>query len=242
MHGWSTLLTSLGPAHALVLHGASTPSVNVDLNGLRDPSSALVIVIALTLLSIAPSLLVLMTGFTRIFMVLGLTRNALGLQNMPPNQVLAGLALFLSLFIMGPVLSQIDHQAVQPYLHGSIDATQAITRAEGPLRSWMLRQTGKDELSLFTSEVNDQALAPSSLPMTTVVPAFVLSQVQSALLIGFIVFVPFMVIDLVVSSVLMSMGMFMLPPTLVSLPFKILLFVLVDGWTLVVHSLLTSFH
>jgi flagellar biosynthetic protein FliP len=242
MYRWSELSLVLSPARALSLHGASTPSVNVNLNGLRSPSSGLVIVIALTLLSVAPSLLVLMTGFTRIFIVLGLTRNALGLQTIPPNQVLAGLALFLSLFVMAPVLSQIDHQAVQPYLHGTIDATVAITRAESPLREWMLRQTGKDELTLFTSEVNQQQMAPTSLPMTTVVPAFVLSQVQSALLIGFIVFIPFMVIDLVVSSVLMSMGMFMLPPTLVSLPFKILLFVLVNGWSLVVHSLLTSFH
>jgi flagellar biosynthetic protein FliP len=233
------------PASALLMQpaqAASTPSVNVDLNGLRSPSSGLVIVIALTLLSVAPSLLVLMTGFTRIFMVLGLTRNALGLQSMPPNQVLAGLALFLSLFVMGPVLSQIDHQAVQPYLHGTINATQAIAHAEAPLRAWMLRQTGKDELALFTSEAHQQSLTAASLPMTTVVPAFVLSQVQSAMLIGFIVFIPFMVIDLVVSSVLMSMGMMMLPPSLISLPFKILLFVLVDGWALVVHSLLTSFH
>lgn len=247
MHGTSipTAISTARAVAAFPRHGlltASTPSVNVNLNGLRSPSSALVIVIALTLLSVAPSLLILMTGFTRIFMVLGLTRNALGLQTMPPNQVLAGLALFLSLFVMGPVLSQIDHQAVQPYLHGSINATQAISDAETPLRTWMLRQTGTDELSLFTSEAKETTLADASLPMTTVVPAFVLSQVQSAMLIGFIIFLPFMVIDLVVASVLMSMGMFMLPPSLISLPFKILLFVLVDGWALVVHSLLTSFH
>jgi flagellar biosynthetic protein FliP len=232
--GWQ-LASSWHAVGALV---ASTPSVNVNLSGLKSP----VIIIALTLLSIAPSLLILMTGFTRIFMVLGLTRNALGLTTMPPNQVLAGLALFLSLFIMAPVLSQVDHQAVQPYLHGTISATQAINDAETPVRAWMLRQTGTDELSLFTSTAHEQAVATSSLPMTTVVPAFVLTQVQSAMLIGFIVFLPFMVIDLVVASILMSMGMMMLPPSLISLPFKILLFVLVDGWTLVVHSLLTSFH
>lgn len=222
--------------------GAPTPSVNVNLSGLRQPSSALLIIIALTLLSIAPSLLVLLTGFTRIFMVLGLTRNALGLQSIPPNQVLAGLALFISLFIMSPVLSQIDHQAVQPYLHGQINATRAITEAEAPLRTWMLRQTDQNELALFTSAAHEQSRPPQDLPMTTVIPAFVLSQLQSALLIGFIIFIPFMVIDLVVSSVLMSMGMYMLPPTLVGLPFKILLFVLVDGWALVTHALITSFH
>ncbi|HTW98901.1 MAG TPA: flagellar type III secretion system pore protein FliP, partial [Acidimicrobiales bacterium] len=227
---------------ALPRLGASTPSVNVSLSGLKTPSSALVIIIALTLLSVAPSLLILMTGFTRIFMVLGLTRNALGLQTTPPNQVLAGLALFLSLFVMGPVLSQVDHQAVQPYLHGTITATQAISNAEAPVKSWMLRQTGTDELSLFTTEAHETTANLQSLPMTTVVPAFVLSQVQSAMLIGFIVFIPFMVIDIAIASILMSMGMFMLPPSLISLPFKILLFVLVDGWALVVHSLLASFH
>jgi flagellar biosynthetic protein FliP len=224
----------------LALAGPS-PSVTIDLRGLHSPSTSILVVVALTLLSVAPSLLVLLTGFTRIFIVLGLTRNALGLQSIPPNQVLAGIALFLSLFVMAPVLSQINHDAVQPYLHGKVDATTAIKAAETPLKSWMLRQTRANELALFRSAAHEHG-SPASLPMTTVVPAFVLSEVESAFVIGFVVFIPFMVIDLVVSSVLMSMGMFMLPPTLVSLPFKILLFVLVDGWALVVHTLLSSFH
>jgi len=221
---------------------SASPSVNINVSGLHSPSSSLVIIIALTLLSIAPSLLILMTGFTRIFIVLGLTRSALGLQNTPPNQVIAGLALFISLAIMAPVLGQINHVAVQPYLHGKLNATQAIDKGEVPLKSWMLKQTRDTELSMFASSAHDSIRQPMKLPMTVVIPAFVLSEVQSAFIIGFVIFLPFMIIDLVVASVLMAMGMFMLPPTLVSLPFKILLFVMVDGWALVVHSLLLSFH
>ncbi len=221
---------------------AASPSVNINLSGLHAPSSALVIIVGLTLLSIAPSLLILMTGFTRIFIVLGLTRSALGLQNTPPNQVIAGLALFISLAIMAPVLGQINHVAVQPYLHGKVNATQAIEKGEVPLKSWMLKQTRDSELSMFAGNKQNLLKDPAKLPMTVVIPAFVLSEVQSAFIIGFVIFLPFMIIDLVVASILMAMGMFMLPPTLVSLPFKILLFVLVDGWSLVVHSLLLSFH
>jgi len=224
------------------LVAANTPSVNISLGGLHSPSTSIVVLIALTILSIAPSALILLTGFTRIFIVLGLTRSALGLQNTPPNQVIAGIALFLSLFIMAPVLGQIDHVAVEPYLHGTLSATSAIRTGEVPLKDWMLKQTRSDELQMFASEQHDHYSDPKTLPMTVVVPAFVLSEVQSAFTIGFVIFIPFLVIDLVVASVLMSMGMFMLPPTLVSLPFKILLFVLVDGWGLVVHSLLVSFH
>jgi flagellar biosynthetic protein FliP len=191
---------------------------------------------------VAPSLLILMTGFTRIFIVLGLTRSALGLQNTPPNQVIAGLSLIIALFIMSPVISQIDHQAVEPYLHGKMSATVAIDKGEVPLKDWMLKQTRSAELDMFASQQHDSVATPKDLPIAVVIPAFVLSEVQTGFTIGFVIFIPFLVIDLVVSSVLMSMGMFMLPPTLVSLPFKILLFVLVDGWTLVVHSLITSFN
>ncbi len=183
-----------------------------------------------------------MTGFTRVFIVLSLTRNALGTQTVPPNQVLAGLALILTLFIMAPIVSTINHVAVQPYEHGKLTASQAIDAGEVPLKKWMLEQTKDEELSLFTSYAHENAAHPQSLPITTVVPAFVLSEIESGFLIGFMIFIPFMIIDLVVSAIMMSMGMFMLPPTLISLPFKILLFVLVDGWTLVVHSLLLSFN
>jgi flagellar biosynthesis protein FliP len=221
---------------------AATSNVNVNISGLKDPSTSVLIIIVLSVLAIAPSVLVLMTGFTRVFIVLSLTRNALGTQTVPPNQVLAGLALILSLFIMAPVITSIDHVAIQPYEHGKLTATQAIDAGEVPLKKWMLEQTKDDQLVLFTSFSHESSAHPESLPMTTVIPAFVLSEIETAFLIGFMIFIPFMIIDLVVSAIMMSMGMYMLPPTLISLPFKILLFVLVDGWTLVVHSLLVSFN
>lgn len=217
-------------------------SVNVNLSGLKSPSTSVLIIIVLTVLAIAPSILMLMTAFPRVFIVLSLTRNALGTQTVPPNQVLAGLALILSLFIMAPVISTIDHVAIQPYEHGTLTATQAIDKGEVPLKNWMLKQTKQQELSLFASYNHESVSNPQSLPMTTVIPAFVLSEIEIAFLIGFMIFIPFMIIDLVVSAIMMSMGMYMLPPTLISLPFKILLFVLVNGWTLVVHSLLISFN
>lgn len=225
----------------LALLGAAS-NVNVNINGLKDPSTAVLIIVVITVLAIAPAILILCTGFTRIFIVLSLTRSALGTQTVPPNQVIAGLALILSLFVMSPVFSSIDHVAVQPYEHGKLTATQAIDAGEAPLKHWMLEQTKSGDLELFASAAHEHVNHPASLPLTTVVPAFVLSQLESAFLIGFMIFIPFMVIDLVVSAIMMSMGMYMLPPTLISLPFKILLFVLVDGWTLVAHSLLQSFH
>jgi flagellar biosynthetic protein FliP len=218
------------------------PNVNVNVSGLKSPSSSILIIIVLTVLSVAPSVLVLMTAFPRVFIVLSLTRNALGTQAVPPNQVLAGLALILTLFIMAPVTAAIDHVAIKPYERGTVTATQAINLGEAPLKEWMLKQTHVNELALFTSYSHEDAKHPQSLPLTTVVPAFVLSEIQTAFLIGFMIFIPFMVIDLVVSAIMMSMGMYMLPPTLIALPFKILLFVLVNGWALVVHSLLLSFN
>ncbi len=221
---------------------AASSNLNVNISGLKSPSTSVLIIIVLTVLSVAPSLLVLMTAFPRVFIVLSLTRNALGTQTVPPNQVLAGLALILTLFIMAPVLSSIDHVAIQPYEHGQISATQAIDQGEVPLKQWMLKQTNDTDLGLFTSYRHENASDPMTLPLTTVIPAFVLSEIQSAFLIGFMIFLPFMIIDLVVSAIMMSIGIYMLPPTLISLPFKILLFVLVDGWALVVHSLLLSYN
>lgn len=221
---------------------AAGSSINVNVNGLKDPSTSVLIIIVLTVLSIAPAILMLVTAFPRVFIVLSLTRNALGTSTVPPNQVLAGLALILSLFIMAPVATTIYHDAVVPYEHGSLTATQAIDTGEVPLKKWMLEQTRDEDLELFSSYAHQSAKHPDALPMTTVMPAFVLSEFETAFLIGFMIFVPFMIIDLVVSSIMMSMGMYMLPPTLISLPFKILLFVLVDGWALVTHALLTSFN
>ncbi|MGH9082230.1 MAG: flagellar biosynthetic protein FliP, partial [Acidimicrobiales bacterium] len=157
-------------------------------------------------------------------------------------QVLVGIALFISLFLMAPTLATLNHVAIQPYLHGHLNATQAFGRAEIPLKHWMLRQTGKQELALTTSVAHQTAAHPMHVSLSAIVPAFLLSQLRDAFIIGFVIFVPFLIIDLVVASTLMSVGIVMLPPTLVSLPFKLLLFVLVDGWVLVVQSLITSFR
>jgi flagellar biosynthetic protein FliP len=212
-------------------------------NTVSKPSESLTIIIFLTLLSVAPALLIMLTSFTRVIIVLSLTRNAMGLQTVPPSQVLAGLALFITLFIMSPVITSINHDAVQPYLHGKITQSQAITKGEAPLKTWMLKQTRTTELALFVDHSGaPKPSSPDKVSMTELVPAFALSEIKSAFIIGFVVFVPFLVIDLIVSSTLMSMGMMMLPPVLVSLPFKILLFVLVDGWALVVKSLITSYR
>jgi flagellar biosynthetic protein FliP len=183
------------------------------------------------------------TSFTKIIVVLSLTRNALGLTNVPPNQVLAGLALFLSLFVMGPVLSQVNHDGIQPYLNGTLTQSQAFDAGVKPLRNFMLDHTRKDELALMTKAAKQNLPAGrDDVPLTTLIPAFVLSELKSAFIIGFVIFIPFLVIDIVISSSLMSMGMMMLPPVVISLPFKLLLFVLIDGWGLVVTSLVSSYH
>jgi flagellar biosynthetic protein FliP len=206
------------------------------------PSTSVVVLLGMTLLSVAPSLLLMMTSFTKIFVVLGLTRNALGLQGVPPNQVLAALALFLSVFIMFPVLGDINTVAVQPYLAGDAGFTDALNAAADPLRTFMLGQTREEDIALLTraAELPNPA-SPDVVPMQTLIPAFMLSELRAAFVIGFVIFVPFLVIDLVVSAVLMSMGMMMLPPVMISLPFKILLFVLVDGWGLIITTLVGSY-
>ncbi|HUO48983.1 MAG TPA: flagellar type III secretion system pore protein FliP [Acidimicrobiales bacterium] len=222
---------------------AAASSVTVNLGGgLNKPSSSILVLLAVTVLAVAPSMLILLTGFTRIVIVFGLTRNALGLGTIPPNQVIAGLALFLSLFIMAPTLNQMNKVALQPYLHGQETATQAYRAAEVPLKSWLLKQTGKDELAVTTSIDGEHPKKAADTSLAAVIPAFLLSQLKSAFTIGFVIFIPFLIIDLVVSATLMSMGVVMLPPTLVSLPFKLLLFVLVNGWVLITHSLVVSFH
>ncbi|MHB1598389.1 MAG: flagellar type III secretion system pore protein FliP [Acidimicrobiales bacterium] len=221
---------------------AST-SVSINLgNTLSKPTTSILVILAGTFLSVAPSLLILCTGFVRIIIVLGLTRQALGLSTTPPNQVLVGIALFVSLFLMTPTLSAMNHDALQPYLHGKMDATQAYREAEVPLKTWMLKQTGTEELTVTESIAHDHPSAPMGAPLSTIIPAFLLTQLKTAFIIGFVIFVPFLVIDLVVAATLMSMGIVMLPPTIVSLPFKLLLFVLVDGWVLVLQTLVSSFR
>ena len=211
--------------------------------GKGKPSSSLVVILAITALSVAPALLLLTTSFTKIFVVLGLTRNALGLQGTPPNQVLAGLALFLTLFVMSPVLTKVNDQGVQPYLKGTLSQSQAFEAGVQPLRSFMVSHTRNEELALITQAAGQpKPRSAATVPLTTLVPAFVLSELRSAFVIGFLVFIPFLVIDLVVSAALMSLGMMMLPPVTVSLPFKLLLFVLVDGWGLIVQALVASYR
>jgi flagellar biosynthetic protein FliP len=217
-------------------------TVNVTVDGTTKPSNTLVILVALTLLSVAPAILLLTTSFTKCFVVLSITRNALGLTSVPPNQVLAGLALFLSMFIMGPVLSDMNTQGVQPYLHGTKTQSVAFKDGSAPLRKFMLDHTRKDDIALLTKAASAPRPAnPSKVPLSTLVPAFVLSELRAAFIIGFVIYVPFLVIDMVVSASLMSMGMMMLPPVTVSLPFKLLLFVLVNGWGLIVTALVTSY-
>jgi flagellar biosynthetic protein FliP len=219
-------------------------SVSVELDGLADkPSTSVTLLLSITLLSVAPALLLTCTSFTKILIVLGLTRNALGLQQTPPNQVLAGLALFLSLFIMSPVLTEMNDIGLQPYLDGEATAATAFDTGVEPLREFMLGQTGDDELELLTSVAErDLPEDRTDIPLSTLVPAFVLSELKQAFIIGFIIFIPFLVIDIVVSGALMALGMMMMPPVMVSLPFKLLLFVLVDGWALVVTALVQSYN
>ncbi len=236
--------------------GSNKGSITIDLGNLTGnsngtnangtsskPGQSVVIILLLSLLAVAPALILMLTSFTRIVIVLSLTRNALGLQTVPPNQVVIGLALFLSLFVMFPTLSTMNKDALQPFLKGEISQKVAYDKATAPLKTFMLKQTHKSELNLFISASKEKKPAtPKDVSMATLVPAFVLSELKTAFIIGFVIFIPFLVIDLVVSSSLMSMGMFMLPPVLVSLPFKLLLFVMVDGWALIVKSLITSFH
>jgi flagellar biosynthesis protein FliP len=222
----------------------SVGGLSVQINGADGaPSDAIVTLVGITLLSVAPALLLMMTSFTKIFVVLAMARNALALPSIPPNQVLAGLALFLSLFIMGPVISDMNTMGIQPYLDGQMTFTDALAAAAAPLQHFMLAHTREEDLALMTRAAglaNPDSAA--SVPILTLIPAFMISELRAAFIIGFVIFVPFLVIDLVVAAALMSMGMMMLPPVMISLPFKILLFILVDGWGLIVTSLITSYQ
>ncbi|NLN59123.1 MAG: flagellar type III secretion system pore protein FliP [Deltaproteobacteria bacterium] len=231
------------------LYGAPLPLPNVSLNigGGTDQSGQmsglLQLMIFLTLLTLAPAILLMVTSFTRIVVVLSLIRNALGTQQMPPNQVVIGLALFLTLFIMSPVWNRINTDALQPYMEEQISGEQAFERGTAPLKDFMLKQTREKELALFVKISGEKRPEkPADVPLSALVPAFVISELKTAFQIGFMVYLPFMIIDMVVSSILLSMGMMMLPPIIMSLPFKLLLFVLVDGWYLIVGSLVQSYR
>lgn len=219
------------------------PEVSVELDGEGDAtlSRTVVIILLLTIGSVAPALLLLMTSFTRFIVVLSLTKNALGLQTVPPAQVLIGLAMFLTFFAMQPVLSEVNDNALQPLLDGDIEQDAAFDAASGPLREFMLTQTDQQDLELmFSLTDRPRPETADDTPLLTLVPAFVVSELRTAFIAGFVIFVPFLVIDLVVASVLMSMGMVMLPPVFISLPIKLLLFILVDGWSLIAGTLIGS--
>ncbi|HPF71022.1 MAG TPA: flagellar type III secretion system pore protein FliP [Candidatus Krumholzibacteria bacterium] len=205
--------------------------------------TALKIVLFMTVLSLAPAILILTTSFTRIVIVLGFLRQAIGANQAPSNQIVIGLSLFLTMVVMAPTLRQMNEQSLQPFLAEEISQKEAFTRAQAPLKEFMLGQVREKDIALFLDMTGVQAPeTPQELPMLVVIPAFVISELKTAFQMGFVIFIPFLIIDMVVASVLMSMGMMMLPPALISLPFKILLFVLVDGWYLVVQSLVRAFQ
>lgn len=222
------------------------PRVSIGVEAARGPGDValgLQLLLLLTVLALAPAILVLMTSFTRVIVVLSFLRTALSTNQTPPNQVLVGLALFLTVFIMAPTWQQIERTAVRPYLAGQIGQEEAVSRAVGPLRSFMLKQTREKDLALFVQmSGRPRPNNPSEVPTYVLVPAFVISELKTAFELGFVLFIPFLVIDMIVASTLMSMGMLMLPPVMISLPFKVLLFVMVDGWHLVARSLLASYR
>jgi len=221
------------------------PSLSIDIGGAEDGAGlvpTLQLLLLLTVLSLVPAILVLMTSFTRVVIVLGFVRSAIGTQQVPPNQIIAGLALFLTLFIMSPVFVQINETALQPYLAEQITQEEAYASAMAPLREFMFRQTRERDLALFVSVAGmERPAGREDIPLPVLIPAFVISELKTAFQMGFLLFVPFLIIDMVVASTLMAMGMFMLPPVLISLPFKLLLLIMVDGWHLVVRSLVESF-
>ncbi|OMQ16441.1 flagellar biosynthetic protein FliP [Modestobacter sp. VKM Ac-2676] len=258
--GWVALLGALAVVALVLLAGPAlaaptaptepiapvAPVVDnggLDINiGGNSPSTAVTLLLAITALSIAPSALLLVTSFTKILVVLALTRNALGLPTSPPNQVLTGIALFLTIFVMGPVFSDINDLAVQPYLDGQMTASVAYDTGVEPLKAFLLTNTRDDELKLMVGLSGEERPADAAaVSMMTLVPAFVLSELKSAFIIGLVVFIPFLVLDMLVSATLMAMGMMMVPPTVVSLPFKLLLFVIVDGWALITTALVGSY-
>lgn len=231
------------PAHDAGAVGLPTITFGVeDANTPDQVSNALQVLFLLTILSVAPAILLMTTCFTRIVIVLGFVRQAMGTQNMPPTQVILGLSLFLSFFIMSPTFNRINEEALQPYLNEQIDQPAALEKAITPMRDFMFSQVREAELTLLTEITMDSEPADSEdVPTMTLIPAFMLSELKRAFQMGFMIYIPFLVIDMIVASILMSMGMMMLPPVIISMPFKLLLFVLVDGWSLVVGSLIKSF-
>ncbi len=228
------------------LSAQALPKLTLSVNDSAKPSDVVVtlqILLLITILALAPSILILMTSFVRIIIVLSFLRRAIGTQTMPPDQIMVGLALFLTLFIMMPTFTQINQNAIQPYLDQKIEFREALKEAGNPVRNFMLRQVSEKDVALF---VRISKMPPprnvNDLPYEVIIPAFITSELKTAFIIGFILFIPFLVIDMIVASVLLSMGMMMLPPVMISMPFKIVLFVLVDGWHLIVKQLVVGFR
>lgn len=240
------LLVGLVLVLAAPLDAQVLPKVTIGIDQAKTPQEASVtlqIVFLMTILSIAPGIMMLMTPFTRIAVVLGFLKRALGAQTVPPNQVVMGLALLLTWFVMQPQITEINDNALQPYLAQEIDYKVALDKAMKPMRSFMLRQCGENELAVMVRvSKTPRPATVDDIPNAVLIPAFVMSEMKTAFIIGFLIYLPFLVIDMVVASVLMSLGMMMLPPVMVSLPLKLILFVLVDGWTLVTQGLVASFR
>ena len=231
------------PVAATAEPGLPALTVHTLAGGAQNYSLSLQLLALMTALTVLPALLLTMTAFTRIVIVLGILRQAIGAGQTPPNQVLLGLSLFLTFFVMTPVINRINEVAVQPYSAGTIEASVALERAVVPLRKFMLSQTRETDIATFVRISGGNGFAtPDDVPLTLLIPAFLTSELKTAFLIGFLLYIPFVIIDLVVASVLMSMGMMMLSPVLISLPFKLMLFVLVDGWSLVIGTLASSFY
>ena len=222
------------------------PNINIGVGAATEPQDvalSLQILLTMTVLTLAPSILIMMTSFTRIIVVLSFLRSALATQQMPPNQVLVGLALFLTFFTMSPYLEQANNNGLQPYLSGAITQEAAMTEVLKPMREFMFKQTRENDLALFVNlSEGARPNSPEDVPTTTLIPSFIISELKTAFQIGFLIYIPFIVVDMVVASTLMSMGMMMVPPVMISLPFKLLLFILVDGWHLIILSLVNSFH
>ena len=236
---------SIGDQPSVAVPPSVLPSQLPDLTKRENFSAAMQIIILLTVLSLAPAILIMMSSFTRIVIVLSLLRQALGTQQLPPNQVLIGLAMFMTFLVMGPTWERVNSTALQPYMSGQIDQRTMLDRAQVPVREFMIRQIeharNEEDVFMFSDFAKESPKDWSEVRFTALVPGFVLSELKTAFILGFKVYLPFLIIDMVVSAVLISMGMMMLPPTLISLPFKLLLFVLVDGWHLITSSLIVSF-
>lgn len=235
---------------ASTVNSVELPGMTINLNDEAKPSdvsATMQMVFIITIIALAPSILIMMTSFLRIIISLHFVRSAIGTQTMPPNQILVGIALFLTFFVMSPVITQINTNALEPYEQGRITQEEALEQGILPLKDFMLRQTRDEDIALFMDIAGQEAIQDDSqilkeMPLHVIVPAFIISELRAGFIIGFIIYIPFIVIDMIVSATLMSMGMMMLPPAMISLPFKILLFVLCDGWNLIIGQLLQTFN